>query len=453
MFPRSHVAAIALLALALPLALLMSAACAAAPPDTLRVALLRYHSAVKQITVTASGDFAAWDTLTGAVVASSSPDAPVSLEAGRSSITLTRGNGDSAAVGASVTVTCKELGGNVTIQSPGRQTRSYRGSVEVTCAGGYLQLVNVVDLEDYLLGVVPSEMPNSYPAEALKAQAVAARTYALANLGKHAATCCNLCDCTHCQVYDGAGAEKPPCTQAVNETRGVVLTYDGAPASVMYSADCGGATRNYGRSAPYLRGVQEPEEVPHGTWRLTIKLSDLARRLVKAGVKEAKGLTAVKVSEADGSGRVTRVDIVTDAGTAQIPGEKLVAIVGSEAKSLMFTLDLSPDGASIVLNGRGCGHGVGMCQVGAKGLAQAPFGYTYDRILAHYFPGTALSGQMPKPANLARLSPPATLTADASPDERRAPAVQAVPSNEAAAGPQQPAYKPALEVRVKEPRL
>jgi peptidoglycan hydrolase-like amidase len=140
--------------------------------------------------------------------------------------------------------------------------KSVRGELELRPSAGGVIVVNVVNLEQYLRGVVPAEMgPRSFPLlEALKAQAVAARTYAVAHLGDHAAEGYDLCDSTACQVYEGAGAEQPLSDRAVLETAGEVVTYQGKPIDAMYHSTCAGHTEDGAavfpqRAAPYLKGV------------------------------------------------------------------------------------------------------------------------------------------------------------------------------------------------------
>ncbi len=140
---------------------------------------------------------------------------------------------------------------------------SYRGILEARVdKAGNLQLINQIDMEEYLRGVVPNEMgPGVYPElEALKAQTVAARTYIVANLGQFAEDGYDVCDSAQCQVYKGAGTEYPLTNQAVDETRGVVLTYNGKPINAMYTSTCGGHTEDGSLvfpedRTPYLKGV------------------------------------------------------------------------------------------------------------------------------------------------------------------------------------------------------
>ncbi|HEY7178360.1 MAG TPA: SpoIID/LytB domain-containing protein, partial [Gaiella sp.] len=138
--------------------------------------------------------------------------------------------------------------------------KAYRGALRVVRSGGKLQLVNVVALETYLLGVVPGEMPKEWPLEALEAQAVAARTYAIANLVQGRSF--DLYSDARSQVYYGAEAEEPGPTRAVTETRGQVLSFDGAPAETFYFSSSGGKTLSaldaFGQDLPYLVSVDDP---------------------------------------------------------------------------------------------------------------------------------------------------------------------------------------------------
>ena len=135
--------------------------------------------------------------------------------------------------------------------------RWYRGKLQVKNIGGKLTVINDVSLEDYIKGVVPSEMPSSWELEALKAQAIAARSYALANLGKQAKYGYDLKDNTEDQAYKGAGAETDRTNKAVDDTEGLVLTYDMKIISAYYSASAGGMTNTdaWGSYVPYLHSV------------------------------------------------------------------------------------------------------------------------------------------------------------------------------------------------------
>jgi stage II sporulation protein D len=162
--------------------------------------------------------------------------------------------------------------------------KSYRGALRIVTSGKKLQLVNVIPLETYLLGVVPGEMPKDWPLDALKAQAVAARTYAIANLVTGRAF--DLYSDARSQVYYGADGEAPGPTRAVTETRGQVLSYEGAPAETFYFSSSGGKTLSaldaFGQDLPYLRSVDDPwdEVSPNHRWQTRLLgAQQLAQRL------------------------------------------------------------------------------------------------------------------------------------------------------------------------------
>lgn len=170
--------------------------------------------------------------------------------------------------------------------SPGRPVRvdgkPYRGVVEIRVVdGNHLRAVNIVNLEDYLRGVVPLELgPSVYPeVEALKAQAIAARTYVMANREQFTHEGFDICDTPRCQVYGGMEGEDPLTDEAVQETRGLILKYDGKPINALYTATCGGHTedvvnvfREEAEEAPYLRGVPcYAEEEVLSAWRRTLR--------------------------------------------------------------------------------------------------------------------------------------------------------------------------------------
>ncbi len=284
----------------------------------------------------------------------------------------------------------------ITIQSAdNKRARRYRGKIEARLKPVGMQLINIVSLEDYIMGVVSAEMPSSYPLEALKAQAITARTYALANFGKHRAEDFDLCDTSHCQTYNGVSAETPRAAEAVRTTEELVLTYEGKLASVMYSSDCGGATQDISEvrpnvRLPYLCSVTEPMEIPHITWEFSMSLPELKEKLVSGGLKQCANMSAISVAKISSSGRVLQFEIVTDSGKIQIEGHKVRSALGlSLVKSLLLTVEQTQDGI-VIFKGKGAGHGIGLCQVGTKWLASAPTNWSYEQILEHYFPGTRL---------------------------------------------------------------
>lgn len=363
---------------------------------SVRVGLVRTLRNVKQITLLASSsDYVVTRTGSKDKLATCGNFEPITLSAGQSQISLRLAKGSASDVGASVTIAPSDGAGVLSLDSPGKPSKQYRGVLEVTLKSGCLQLVNTVSIEDYLPGVVTGEMPSSYPDEALKAQAVAARTYTLCTVHRHSASGYDLCDDAHCQVYDGVLHEQPSTTRSVLATKGLVLTYKGRLASIMYCADCGGVTECYGEAhdhaIPYMPSVIEPAGITHRPWERSYKVTELSAKLVAAGVKGAEGLQNICISKTSSSGRGLVFDITGTKGSASISGIKLRAALGRDGiRSTLCTIDVTTEGV-ITFKGKGWGHGIGLCQVGAGALASPPFGYTYGQILAHYYPGTVLS--------------------------------------------------------------
>ena len=264
--------------------------------------------------------------------------------------------------------------------------RPYRGSLRLSVDGDRIRIVNVVDLEAYLRGVVPAEMVASWPAEALRAQAVAARTYTLAHLDPEAAY--DVCATDECQVYRGRGAEQPATDAAIAATAGLVVTYGGVIARTYYHSDSGGVIASsaevWGRDLPYLQAFQDvAADGPHRTWTARLSPVQIAATLRSLGrdVGVVQRMTVVTTSA---SGRAQRAEFVGGAGRTVLEGQTLrAALRGWGLKSTRFTMtgDLS-------MRGEGWGHGVGMSQYGARALALQ--GYGFAQILAFYYPDTSL---------------------------------------------------------------
>ena len=271
--------------------------------------------------------------------------------------------------------------------------RPYRGVLEVRrTPAGKITVINEVDLEDYLYGVLKMEVDPRWPADALKAQAVAARTLALYSLNRFSSEGYDVRATTESQVYGGVLAEDPRTSAAVDATRGQVLTFDGRPIFAAYHSDSGGYTESselvWGGRYAYLRSVADPFSAAQ-PWMLRIELSTLEDRLRRAG-RGVAGITSVDVVEVTPSGRAAFVRIGGAQGTIILRGTELRAIIGAETmKSTLFTARVNPDEqSSVEFNGRGSGHGVGMSQWGARG--QALLGRSYMDILRFYYTGVTV---------------------------------------------------------------
>jgi len=221
----------------------------------------------------------------------------------------------------------------------------YRGMLTFSVTGNTMTAVNVISLEEYLYGVVPSEMPQSYEKEALKAQAVAARTYAMTKLGAHVGSGYQLCDGTNCQVYKGYSNEAASTTAAVDATEGEIACYNGSPIEAVFSSSTGGYTENsenvWWAVVPYLRAVPEIAEYGDNTWTRELTLDELSDLLETkdAGIGKAKDIVITKLST---GGRVQEMQIVGTKGTKTLNKETLRTYFSAACGSLpskMFTIN------------------------------------------------------------------------------------------------------------------
>lgn len=272
--------------------------------------------------------------------------------------------------------------------------RRYRGRLSVLPAGnGKVTVINIVPLEDYLRSVVPSEMPHSWPAEALKAQAVVARSYALANMGQYGKDGYDICATASCQVYRGMESEHRSTDKAVKDTKGEYLTYKGAQVSAVFHSSCGGRTDDSsdvwkGDRKPYLKGVRSKwcrEESPHSQWEAKIpdKEMDAALRAAGYDLGRVKHLRIVSRTKA---GRAYEVRVTGTKGGETFPGNRFRLIVGSQKIRSTLWSGLSHRDGVWCIHGRGWGHGVGLCQWCAK--ITAGYGYKHREILAYFYRST-----------------------------------------------------------------
>ena len=285
----------------------------------------------------------------------------------------------------------------------------YRGIVEVRRAGAGVGAVNEVSLDDYLTGI--SEVPSSWPAEVLRAQAIAARTYLLWTLsngaaGSAAALGAQICATESCQVYSGVAKERAAngaaWAAAVRDTTGQALLTGGSPILAKYSACNGGRSVSGGK--PYLKVVDDPDDTrcPLHRWGLSVSYDDLGRALAVPGtvqsVRATPGDVTVDWTAADGGGRLTvpRTQFRAKVGSAVAPPPDRSRTV----PSIMFTLRPDDAGRVATLDGRGFGHAIGMSQWGAYGKALR--GLKAGPILAAYYGGI-------QPARVPAAKLPATV--------------------------------------------
>lgn len=270
------------------------------------------------------------------------------------------------------------------------QGKPYRGAASVIArAGRSLDVVNVLDVEEYVRGVVPVEMPSAWPDEALRAQAVIARTYAIARL--RSAGDYDLCATTACQVYGGASVETARADAAAAATRGIIASYGGRPARTVFHADSGGYTASarevWGQDVPYLVARPDPgSRSPRSPWKVLPTAATVVSAVARFAPQVGE-LRALWVSARTESGRVDGLALQGDRGTASLAGQ--TARDFTRALGAQSTLLAVTSYAPLTLEGTGWGHGVGLSQWGARSLALA--GWTYDQILAYYYPGVGLS--------------------------------------------------------------
>ena len=273
--------------------------------------------------------------------------------------------------------------------------RVFRGTVDIIRKDNMkLMVINKVPLEEYLYGVLYNEISHRWPIEAIKAQAIAARTFALYQARQNKLQDYDLTNDIYSQVYSGAASERWTTTRAATLTRGQVLTFKGDIFPAYYHATCGGYTEDasnlWAVDLPPLKGVDclFCKQSPHYKWEKSIPLADLQKKLNDNGYKTGK-IKSVSVLGKNKSGRVDKIEIKDDAGASSVLTAKdFRQMLGpNELRSTAFELIIK--GNELIINGTGWGHGVGMCQWGAKG--QAERGKRADEILKYYYPGAEIT--------------------------------------------------------------
>jgi stage II sporulation protein D len=414
-------------------------------------------------TVHGNGSWKAVDPKTGRVLLTADAGVPWTLrlvpgkktkkKKGRSRLEFRSADGKVAAVPGDIVLLkgLEPAASLLTLEDdPEHAPRAFRGDLELALFGGRktIRVVNIVGLEDYTHGVVSAEMPQRAPFEALKSQAVVARTHALfikTVTKRHRKEGYDICDEQHCQVYGGRNAETERTRSVVVETRGRVATYDGKPAHVIYSSHCGGRTQSgtdigWG-NVPYWKSVEDSDEheappasplelrrwlsdwpkgfdrpssyvyPAHARWTRAIPAKDLEEKLNrKFKIGKLKGLRVLRRVP---SGHVEALLIVGSKKNKKLSDEmdiRSLLGVGS-LRSTLFVVDTeyrkeqppAPKAAkgkkavkpapvlvpeTFVFRGGGWGHAVGLCQSGAMGRAEA--GQSYEAIIKAYFKGVEL---------------------------------------------------------------
>ncbi len=318
--------------------------------------------------------------------------------------------------------------------------KPYRGSVGFyVIEGNRLLSINKADVEDYLKGVVPSEMPASWHLEALKVQAIAARSYAISYIDSSYRSPYDVVDNQNSQVHSGISGERESTNRAVEETRGQLIYYNNSVISAFYHSTSGGSTDNsenvWRYALPYIRGVDDPYSniSPYTDWNITLTEQELIDSLNESGYN-VRNIYDIYVKSISEFNRVLELSILTDVGEIILEKEETRTVIGySKLRSTWYTFEgnnqtqvLTADGlkssslggmtvmrakqsntilyksSSEILTstgrysiptsadaylvvGKGFGHSLGMSQYGARGMAEA--GFSYIDIIKHYYTG------------------------------------------------------------------
>jgi stage II sporulation protein D len=280
----------------------------------------------------------------------------------------------------------------------------YRGDFEFVVDNGKLTAINELDIEEYLYGVVPSEAIPSWPEEALKAQAVAARNYAMQKVETSRGEPFNMVADQYNQVYGGYDAETEATNKAVKDTSGIVMVSKGSLITAFFHSSSGGFTENsedvWLNPLPYIKWKADPfdKNDNHYNWQVTYTSEQLTALMTKAGYP-LKTVTGIEIKERTSSG--ARVKTMEVTGVDDKEKTKRIKIGNADQvratlglKSALFVMEVSYNEdkslKSVKITGRGYGHGVGMSQYGACGMASQ--GYNYQDILKYYYSGVTITG-------------------------------------------------------------
>lgn len=272
--------------------------------------------------------------------------------------------------------------------------KKYKGNLRaISHRDGVLNIVEEISFEKYLLGVLAPEMGPDWPIEALKAQAVASRTYAARLLSRGGDY--DIGNDTSHQVYTGLEKVNPSIIEAVSSTRGEVLYYNGRLITAFFHACCGGKTTSpsaafQGDIIKPLKGVSDPycKISNHYEWDITVSESDLLRLIQENGSTALK-LKGIRIYSKDRSGRAVKLDFQTDRGSFKMETRDIRKALGYFEFKSTFITRIEKTKKGYTFYGKGWGHGVGMCQEGAKVMAKK--GFSYKKILTYYYPGARIT--------------------------------------------------------------
>ena len=273
-----------------------------------------------------------------------------------------------------------------------KQEWTVRGPLDIQSVSSGLAVINRIHLETYVAGVVSGEVSPKWPIEALKAQAVAARTYVLYKQVENQLQPFDVFASVQDQVYHGHAPRQDSVLQAVADTKGQVVTYDRRPIYAAYSSTAAGPTEDalfvWALDLPYLKGVDCPfdDQAPRYDWQTAFTFEYLEHQLRQEGYEVGTVATLTPYTFTP-SGRVDRVRLLHSRGEIILRGQDLRRIVGY-SKIFSTNFSIKSVGAEVEVVGHGAGHAVGMCQWGMREMAE--LGYDYQSILRHYYPGTTL---------------------------------------------------------------
>lgn len=267
-----------------------------------------------------------------------------------------------------------------------------RGALQlIPQSQGAALIVNVLPLEEYLYAVVPSEVPYTWPMEALKAQAICARTYAVREILNKKNALYDVEATTNSQVYGGIEKEHPSTTKAVQDTTGVMAVFEENPIQAFFHSNSGGKTETPenvwgGKRIPYLSTVASEFDRAGDNfyWKETISQELINSKFSNLKLGE---IQSIQVLSRTASGRVDLMEFSGSEGSSRIRGKEFRQTLGTPVRSLRF--GIQKEGNGYLVKGMGSGHGVGLSQWGSFGMAKENFNYV--EILRHYYPGTDLA--------------------------------------------------------------
>jgi stage II sporulation protein D len=268
--------------------------------------------------------------------------------------------------------------------------RRFRGNLELIKKDSGLVVVNHIELEDYIRGILYHEASHYWPMEALEAQAIVSRSYAVYEMQENKLRDFDLTSDTYSQVYGGSTSERERTNKAVDLTLGKIIMYRGEVIPAYFHATCGGHTEDasmlWNINLAPLKGVvcDFCKDSPHFNWHYVLTLKEIEQSLSAAGVK-IKNLKDIAILGKDNSGRITDLNLVSPEKELKISAKDFRNIIGPNIiRSTNFTINIVKN--DVVFEGFGWGHGVGLCQWGAYFMAKQ--GYTIEQILQYYYPGT-----------------------------------------------------------------